>query len=160
MKCPKCGKKIVIPEGKMLSWVMYNPTGLCDDCFSPEEYKAKQEQKERAQREDWICETMLFKEIEKAFPGVNVIHHAKPAWIGRQHLDIWIPEWNIALEYRGIQHYEPLAIFGGENSYAKTLKVDKRQSDLCEKNGCKLILAREGYIIADVIADIEQQRNH
>jgi hypothetical protein len=66
----------------------------------------------------------------------------------------------MALEYRGIQHYEPLDIFGGENGYAKTLKMDKLQSNLCEKNGCKLILVGEGYRIADVIADIEQQRNH
>jgi hypothetical protein len=39
MKCRKCGKKIVILNGKTLDRAIHNTTDLCDECLRQEEEK-------------------------------------------------------------------------------------------------------------------------
>ena len=46
---------------------------------------------------------------------------------------------NIAFEYQGKQHFEPVEIFGGEENFKKGQERDKIKKELSEKNGIKLI---------------------
>ncbi|GAK75671.1 hypothetical protein JCM19296_1263 [Nonlabens ulvanivorans] len=39
--------------------------------------------------EGWISETELFYKISDYFKEDEVVHHASPKWLGRQHLDIY-----------------------------------------------------------------------
>jgi hypothetical protein len=39
--------------------------------------------------EAWINETELLYRVRKFLPGVEVMAHGQPKWLGRQHLDIW-----------------------------------------------------------------------
>ena len=50
--------------------------------------------------EGWISETKLFYFIKERFKNFRVIQHGKPKWLGKQHLDIYIPELNIGIEYQ------------------------------------------------------------
>ena len=54
-------------------------------------------------------------------------------------LDIFIPSIGVAIEYQGIQHYEPVAVFGGEEKLQKRIELDKKKSELCKNNGIVLI---------------------
>jgi hypothetical protein len=45
-------------------------------------------------------------------PGVDVIAHGQPKWLGRQHIDIWIPALNVGIEYHGLQHFQPVGFSG------------------------------------------------
>lgn len=63
--------------------------------------------------EGWISETDLFYKIKNHFANHVVIQHGRPSWLGKQHLDIYFPNENIAIEYQGAQHYKPIDIFGG-----------------------------------------------
>lgn len=108
--------------------------------------------------EGWISETSLFKAIEKAFPETNVIHHGHPVWLGKQHFDIWIPHWYIAVEYQGIQHFIPVDAFGGEAAFIETKKRDKRKVNLAEGNKVELIIATEGDKHEDIINKIKKKR--
>lgn len=38
--------------------------------------------------------------------------------------DFYLPEFNIYVEFQGIQHYKPIDIFGGEESYTKQMYSD------------------------------------
>lgn len=53
--------------------------------------------------------------------------------------DFYIPELNIAIEYDGVQHYEPVERFGGIESFKVTQIHDKIKTDYCEQNGIRLI---------------------
>ena len=53
--------------------------------------------------------------------------------------DVFISGLNIAIEYQGKQHFEPIEFFGGEESYKRTIKRDRIKKDLSEQNGVKLI---------------------
>ncbi len=88
--------------------------------------------------EGWVSETKLFYLIKERFKEHRVIQHGKPKWLGKQHLDIFIPDLNIGIEYQGKQHTMPLGIFGGEDSFQENVKRDKRKKKLCENNNCKL----------------------
>ena len=104
--------------------------------------------------ESWVTETTLYYEIKEAFPDTKVVQHGRPEWLGLQHLDIWLPEMKIAIEYQGEQHNKPIEVFGGENGYKKIVELDKRKNDLCKDNGISLIYVGGKYNINDVINTI------
>lgn len=106
--------------------------------------------------EGWISETKLYYEIKNSFPTIDVIQHSRPDWLGRQHLDIFIPEFRVAIEFQGEQHDKPIAFFGGVEAYQRTLKRDKRKLALCQKNSVHLIYVRAGYNLSEVIGEIIQ----
>jgi len=88
--------------------------------------------------EGWISETELYYKIKNKFSNYKVIHHGKPTWLGKQHLDIYIPDLNIGIEYQGKQHVVPVEFFGGEISFQENKKRDLRKKKLCEENSCTL----------------------
>ena len=108
--------------------------------------------------EGWISETKLFYEIKQAFDDLVVIQHASPFWLGRQHLDIYIPQLRVAVEYQGIQHDKIVNFFGGEEGYKQTKKRDIKKSRLCQSHGIRLIYVRPDYDIKDVIEEIHQKK--
>jgi len=89
--------------------------------------------------EGWISEVKLLNLVRDTFPQETIIHHAKPKWLGRFHLDIFLPKRKIAIEYQGEQHFEPIDIFGGWDGLNKTQRRDRRKFELCSQNGVKLI---------------------
>ncbi|HXT13111.1 MAG TPA: ankyrin repeat domain-containing protein [Candidatus Angelobacter sp.] len=103
----------------------------------------------------WISETALFASLKKSFPDEIVIHHARPEWIGRQHLDIYFPRLNVAVEYQGVQHRRSVAIFGGEAGLRVRKQLDQKKRDLCESNGCRLIEVFPGDAIEPIIEQIK-----
>ena len=92
--------------------------------------------------EGWVSETKLLKMTQGIFENEKVIHQASPEWLGRQRLDIFIPNYKIAIEYQGKQHFQPVERFGGEEAYLKNQERDKRKAELCQKNGVALIYFR------------------
>jgi hypothetical protein len=109
--------------------------------------------------EGWISETLLYNQIKEAFPGIRVLHHARPRWLAPQHLDIYIPERNLAIEYQGRQHVQPIAFFGGEETFQKTLKRDSVKKQKCLEAGVELIEVFEEYDLPEVIAKLSSYIN-
>lgn len=50
-------------------------------------------------------------------------------------LDFYLPKYNIGIECQGIQHFEPVQIFGGEENLNLTKKRDEVKKTLCEEHG-------------------------
>lgn len=53
--------------------------------------------------------------------------------------DVFICGLNIAIEYQGKQHFEPVEIFGGEEHFKNQVVRDKLKQELSRKNGVTLI---------------------
>ena len=106
--------------------------------------------------EGWISETELFYKIADYFNDIIVLNHASPKWLGRQHLDVFIPKYKIGIEYQGAQHYQPIDFFGGQIAFEKTVERDVRKKQLCDKNGCKLIYVNPGYQISEILNEIKE----
>lgn len=54
-------------------------------------------------------------------------------------LDFYLPEYRIAIECQGKQHFAPVDLFGGEEFFEKTLIRDRIKNDLCRKHGITLL---------------------
>ena len=52
--------------------------------------------------------------------------------------DFYIPSLNVAIEYDGIQHYEPVDIFGGQEQFEIQQKNDNIKNEYCKNNNLKL----------------------
>ncbi len=105
--------------------------------------------------EGWISETELFYKIKSAYPNLTVLHHGRPKWLGLQHFDIYFPEFNIAIEYQGAQHYEEVEIFGGKEGFEKTRLNDQLKKEKCKMHSCTLIEVMPNYDFNHIINQID-----
>lgn len=53
--------------------------------------------------------------------------------------DFYLPDFNIAIEYQGEQHYYPVKWFGGWNGYFKGYERDIIKHNYCIKKGIRLV---------------------
>ena len=74
---------------------------------------------------------VLFEEQKK----FDWLRYKKPL-----SLDFYLPEYNVAIECQGIQHFEPQNWFGSRKNdrFTEVLKRDKLKKELCEKHGIKM----------------------
>lgn len=110
--------------------------------------------------EGWVSETELYYFLKKSFPETSVVQHGKPKWLGKQHFDIWFLRWEVAVEYHGRQHFEPVEFFGGTVSFEETQKRDERKKRLARTRGVKLIVVKENQDLEEVAKLIREHRNH
>ena len=88
-------------------------------------------------------ESHLEREVANALNNndINYIYQCNKSnlnWLNFQSLDFYLPEYNIAIECQGLQHFEPIEYFGGEDKFNYIKELDNKKKKLCEKNGVKL----------------------
>ena len=137
-------------------YASYNFSSIIQKVVRIAENRLREANKMPKVGEGWISETALYYAVKEAFPQTQVIQHGSPDWIGKQHLDIWIPSWKIAIEYQGKQHFEPVEIFGGIQGLEATKKRDIRKKKLCQKNNVSLIETTSTNSHEEVICRIKQ----
>lgn len=84
-------------------------------------------------------------ETEKTFEGCF--------YKTKLRFDFYLPYQNLCIEFDGKQHYEPVKIFGGEESFKELQKRDKIKEEFCKNNGIDLIRIRYDE---DIIQKIEE----
>ena len=55
------------------------------------------------------------------------------------YLDFFLPDYNIAIECHGEQHFKPINFFGGYESFLKYQKRDIIKYELCKEHGIKIL---------------------
>lgn len=160
--CPKCrglDDTSIVTEGKLMygstfkaihwreimveaDWLAYRNNDEID--FPRAENNIREKYGVPLIGEGWISETTLFRNLKSIFPEYEVVHHGKPPWLGRMHLDVYIPDLKIAFEYQGKQHSEPVEYFGGKESFEQVQRRDREKNELCIINGIKLFHIHEG----------------
>lgn len=71
-------------------------------------------------------------------------------------LDFYLPDYNIAIECQGIQHFIPVKYFGGEEKLNRQIKSDKIKNKLCKEHDIEIIyFCEKRYKFNNVINDIE-----
>jgi hypothetical protein len=90
----------------------------------------------------WVFESLLYHKIKLLFTDVLIIRQGMPVWLKPQRFDVWVPNLKFAVEYNGIQHYEPVDFFGGVDAFKRQVRRDRRKEKLCLKNGVRLFIVR------------------
>ena len=70
-------------------------------------------------------------EQEKSFPWLR----SKK----KLFLDFYLPDYNVAIECQGGQHFMPVDLFGGEDFYNKTIERDILKHELCKEHGIEIL---------------------
>lgn len=73
---------------------------------------------------------------------INFISQHTFTWLKNKKpmtLDFFLPDYNVAIECQGEQHYRPINFWGGEIKYKKRIELDVIKKQLCEEHGIKLL---------------------
>jgi hypothetical protein len=89
--------------------------------------------------ENWVTETILYYTVKSLLSKEQVLRHYRPNFLEGLELDIYIPHLNLGIEYQGLQHFEPLKHWGGQEAFEKTCKRDARKKQLCALNNVNLV---------------------
>jgi hypothetical protein len=100
--------------------------------------------------EAWVSETELLYRVRQLLPDLEVVAHGQPEWLGRQHLDIWIPSLSMAIEYQGVQHFRSIEFFGGDDAFRRNQERDSKKRALCQRNKTRLLEVAYDQEIDDV----------
>ena len=88
-------------------------------------------------------EEMLRQVLEDLYD--DKFPNLRPSWLVNPNtnhnleLDCYNQKMNLAFEYQGLQHYEPIEFFGGQKVYEKTRERDKIKKEICQREGVRLI---------------------
>lgn len=96
----------------------------CPKCYS---YQSEGEKKVRQILEEYGIKF----EQEKTLP---YLEYKMPLYF-----DFFIPEYNIAIEYQGPQHFKPIDFFGGKEAFREQQTRDKIKREWCKINNIELI---------------------
>jgi hypothetical protein len=88
--------------------------------------------------------------VRQLLPDLEVVAHGQPDWLGRQHLDIWIPSLSVAIEYQGVQHFRSIEFFGGDDAFRRNQERDSKKRALCQRNKTRLLEVAYDQEIDDV----------
>lgn len=101
--------------------------------------------------------------------GINFIKQVTRKffkWLDNLRLDFYLPDYNIAIECQGEQHFKPIDFAGKGIEWATKLfeenrMRDKKKKDICEENGIKLLyFAKKEFENYDnIITDKEELLN-
>jgi len=73
------------------------------------------------------------------------------------HFDFYLPDYNICIEYDGIQHFEPIEFFGGKETLEYNKKIDSIKNEYCKINNILLIRIKYDEDIYEKIYEIKKQ---
>jgi hypothetical protein len=65
--------------------------------------------------------------------------------------DFYLPEFNLCIEYNGIQHYKPVNNFGGSERFLNQIKNDNIKKKYCDNNNIKLLIIKYNDNILEVL---------
>ena len=90
-----------------------------------------------------ISETLLYEVVKQVLSGMEVVRQHEAwkylPWLSPQHVDIFVPQLNLGIEYQGEQHFRPVEFFGGEEGFQATVARDTKKRELFDKHGVSLI---------------------
>jgi hypothetical protein len=112
----------------------------------------------------FCCDSKLEREVRTFLEenGINFVYEKKFEWltfIGKMSIDFYIPDYNIAIECQGEQHFKPVR-FGGcseeiaKHNFQETIKRDIRKKELCEEHNIPLIYIKKEENIKNILKNI------
>lgn len=110
-----------------------------NDCITFNSKKLDIKEKIKIHQNRWSNERTLFEIIRDLFPDETIFFHYRPKWLYNLELDIYINDYNLGIEYQGIQHFKPLAHWGGEKGFIERRLHDLQKKSLCAQNKVSLV---------------------
>jgi very-short-patch-repair endonuclease len=111
----------------------------------------------------------LWDKLKNKYPGYFLEWEYSPDWLEKQRLDIADSKLCIGIEFDGIQHFEPVECFGGEEKFKWQQEQDLKKEECCINNSWTLLRLKYNYkksdfdniclIIDKIIKKVEEVEN-
>lgn len=91
------------------------------------------------------CNTYKLENATRKFLKENNIQFSEQKtwdWLRfkmNQRIDFYLPDYGVAIECQGKQHFEPVDWFGGQEGFEECLERDKNKLDLCTSHKIKIV---------------------
>lgn len=97
-------------------------------------------------------ESILEKEIKLLLEenGIEYEFQKRFSWLRNKlpmSLDFYLPDYNIAIECQGEQHFKSQEYFNKNQSFEERIRMDSLKRELCNKNDIKLLYYSNKYIV-------------
>jgi hypothetical protein len=70
---------------------------------------------------------------------IDCTNKIKGRYCRKLPFDFYLPKFNSCVEFDGLQHFQSVDRWGGEEGFQNRKKLDKIKTEYCEENGIKLI---------------------
>lgn len=91
----------------------------------------------------WKSEELVFKTTKRLYGDYQVIYQFSPHFLstgsGTLSYDVYICGLKVAIEYQGLQHFQPVDFFGGAENHEKQVERDRLKMELSKANGVRLV---------------------
>ena len=86
-------------------------------------------------------ESKLEQELASILDEQNIVYERQKRfkWLGMQSLDFYLPDYNIAIECQGIQHFESKEWFDRKRKFTDRVKDDTKKLKKCLSNNIEMI---------------------
>jgi very-short-patch-repair endonuclease len=89
-------------------------------------------------------ESFLEREVEKTLLDNNILFETQKQfnWLKIKKpmkLDFYLPDYNVAIECQGLQHFKSIPYFGGDEKFEIRKQRDIIKRKLCEEHGIKIL---------------------
>ena len=74
--------------------------------------------------------------------SIRYIREKQFPWLKRGRsmpLDFYLPDYNIAIECQGMQHFKSMSFFGGEAGFEDIIDRDTLKKELCQEHGIRIL---------------------
>jgi len=112
----------------------------CPICvLLPDDEQLKARAKKERNKSEATLREILQELFGKQFPNI------RPSWLKNPdsgailELDCYCKELNLAFEYQGRQHFEPVSFFGGADSFESQKIRDEHKREICKERGVTLV---------------------
>lgn len=94
----------------------------------------------KCKEELYVYENRLYNLLKNKLKIKNVIRQYKSNWLSNnKSLDFYLPDYKIAIEHQGSQHFQAVNLFGGEEKFLRTQLLDNEKYKECVDNNIKLL---------------------
>lgn len=82
--------------------------------------------------------------ISRILSEMSISFETQKKYVGCKNVlqlpfDFYLPDYNLLIEYDGIQHFQPIKRFGGDFGFDRVKKTDNIKNNFCFKNGINLL---------------------
>ena len=129
-KCD-CGEELLVPSVELRA-KRKSCCNICNTSFGEASIKNLLEENNIAYIQQYTFDDLYGEDTKHKF-----------------RFDFYLPDYNIAIEYDGRQHFEAIDYFGGEKEFKKTQERDRIKTNYCLDNNITII--RIPYTHKDIV---------
>lgn len=98
--------------------------------------------------------------IEEYFIKNNINYFRQKCFTNCKYInllkfDFYLPDYNMCIEYQGLQHYSPVEHFGGQKAFEYRQKCDLIKKEYCKKHNIVLLEIKYNENIEEVLKKLK-----